>query len=803
MGMRYFVLLILLVLLSDLASSQAIVIRDFSSNQPVSDAYVTNERSGKVANTDAYGSAVLEDLQATDTLFVSRVGYHPDWIFPGDRKYSSVFYLHQSIVDMEAAEVVSVYGNEQSLSEVPNKVKVIGISDIKFNGSQTAADVLQSSGTVLVQKSQMGGGSPIIRGFEANKVLLVVDGVRLNNAIYRSGHIQNSITIDNNVLKQVEILFGPGSVMYGSDALGGVVHYRTRDPLLSKNKGEQHISGSLLGRISSANQEKSFHADVTVSEDNYGFLTSVTHSRFGDLEMGSRRSHGDETWGLLNYYTTQGSDGDVSVTNPDPDIQVGTAYDQLDFLQKFLWKQSEYFTLVANFQYSTSSDVPRFDRLNDEADGGPRWAEWYYGPQKRMMFSVKGTVLDSNTFFNHAHIIAAVQRIDEDRITRRFGRSTRSIQEEDVTVYSLNTDFQKTILKKVRFNYGLEFTHNDVQSSATFQDVVERTEIDAPTRYPGGGSRLTTLAAYLGFKKQLNRKFNLNLGGRYSHTILGSDFVENDFYQLPFDKIRFNNGAITGSAGLIYKPDSLWQFNVVAASAYRSPNVDDFGKVREKDGFVTVPNDVLKPEYAYSGELTGSRFLFNNKAQISATGFYTLLNDAIVQRDYQINGEDSLEVEGEVSRVQTNLNAGQAVVYGYSVSWKSEVFTDFSIDATYNFTYGQDQAEDIPLAHIPPVFGNVGVSYHTDKFRGRVHAMFNGAKNTDRYAPGSTDNPAEALENGTPSWWTLNLNTSYFVSNTIEVQFGIDNILDEHYKVFASGISAPGRNFVLSCRASF
>lgn len=801
--MRYFLFSVWLVLISVAGSAQGIVVRDFSSNLPVADATVTNERSGSVAVTDPYGFAALKDLAPSDTLFISKVGYHPNWVFPSNRRNTSVFFLHQSIVDMAAAEVVSVYGSEQSLSDVPNQIKVIGIADIKFKGAQTSADVIQSSGTVLVQKSQMGGGSPIIRGFEANKVLLVVDGVRLNNAIYRGGHIHNSVTIDVNVLKQVEILFGPGSVMYGSDALGGVVHYRTRDPILSGQKGVQHVTGSLMGRISSANQEKTFHADVTVSEGNYGLLTSVSHNRFGDLEMGSRRSHGDETWGLLNYYTSQGLDGDAVVSNPDPDIQVGTAYDQLDFLQKFLWKPTEYTTLVANFQYSTSTDVPRFDRLNDEKNNGPKWAEWYYGPQKRLMFSLKGSFLDSNTFFNKAHLIVAVQKLDEDRIKRKFGSSLRSIQEEDVTVYSLNADFEKTILKKVRFNYGIELTHNDVQSFAVEQNIVDRTEVVAPTRYPDGGSRMTTLAAYLGFKKQLNKKFNLSLGGRYSHSILASDFLDNNFYQLPFDKIRFDNGAVTGSSGLIFKPDSLWQINLLAASAYRNPNVDDFGKVREKDGFVVVPNDVLKPEYAYNAEISASRFLFHSKAQLEITGFYTLLSDAIVQMDYQLNGEDSLLVEGETAKIQTNLNAGQAVVYGYAISWKSEIFQDFTIDATYNFTYGQDKTNDVPLAHIAPTFGNLGVSYHTDKFRGRIHTMFNGLKTKERYAPGATDNPVEALETGSPAWWTLNLNTSYFISNTLEVQLGVDNILDEHYKVFASGLSAPGRNFVLSCRASF
>ncbi|NJN34367.1 MAG: TonB-dependent receptor plug domain-containing protein [Saprospiraceae bacterium] len=78
-----------------------------------------------------------------------------------------------------------------------------------------------------------------MRGFEASRVLLVVDGVRMNNLIYRSGHLQNAITVDQNMLDRVEVLFGTASTVYGSDALGGVVHFFTKKPLLNAQKRQR------------------------------------------------------------------------------------------------------------------------------------------------------------------------------------------------------------------------------------------------------------------------------------------------------------------------------------------------------------------------------------------------------------------------------------------------------------------------------------------------------------------------------------------------------------------------------------
>ena len=159
--------------------------------------------------------------------------------------------------------VVAVNKWEQKLNEVPNKITKVSKTEILRNNPQTAADLLNQTGTVFIQKSQLGGGSPMIRGFATNRILLVIDGVRMNNAIYRSGNLQNIISIDALSTQTAEVIFGPGSLIYGSDAIGGVMDFHTLDARFDKEK-KMFVGGSALARYSTANKENTFHADIKI-----------------------------------------------------------------------------------------------------------------------------------------------------------------------------------------------------------------------------------------------------------------------------------------------------------------------------------------------------------------------------------------------------------------------------------------------------------------------------------------------------------------------------------------------------------
>ena len=321
------------------------------------------------ATSDYEGRIQIPELKMTDVITFKVIGYETitKSIVELSRsqagaKYGSGISLTLKPATELLEEAVVVGRRDDVAEDIPWTVAMVNSKDIEAVNPQTSAHALESSGEVFVQRSQMGGGSPIIRGFEANRVLLVVDGVRLNNAIYRSGHLQNAITVDPSMLDRVEVLFGAGSLLYGSDALGGVVHFRTKEPQLHI-EGTNRTGGNFFTRFSSANLEKTAHVDYNIASKKWASQTSLTVSSFADMRAGTNYNHEDITYGQTPFYVPDGASGEVRA-NSDPFLQRGTGYDQIDIMQKIKWQFGKDRFLLFNAQYSNSSDVPRFDQLS-------------------------------------------------------------------------------------------------------------------------------------------------------------------------------------------------------------------------------------------------------------------------------------------------------------------------------------------------------------------------------------------------------------------------------------------------------
>ncbi|HSQ47716.1 MAG TPA: TonB-dependent receptor, partial [Lutibacter sp.] len=662
-----------------------------------------------------------------------------------------------------------------------------------------------------MQKTQMGGGSPVIRGMEANRVLLVVDGVRMNNAIYRTGHLQSSITVAPTVLERTEIIYGPSSVIYGSDALGGVINYFTKTPEINS---ENKFDTSIFSRYSSANNEKAIHLDVEASFKKWASFTAISHSDFGDLKMGEKRNHGFDNWGKIFQYSnnTDSFYNPMGVVNANPNVQKNTGYNQLDLLQKFYVPLSKKTDFAFNIQYSTSSDIPNFDNLAEVADGKLRYAEAYYGPQKRFLASSSLHFNPGYSWLEKGSLIIAFQQVEESRIERRMNSLDRFYRTENVDVYSLNGDFSVPLneAKNRNLTYGFELTHNDVSSEATGKKLaVSGSEITGfanefviQSRYPDGGSDYSSAALYTNYRQNINSKSTLNTGIRYTTTFLKALWVDDTFITLPDMDIYSDNKAVSATVGYVYKPSVNWQINTLVSSGFRSPNIDDIGKIRYKSGQVTVPNIYLKPEYVYNAELGLLRYFNNKKFLLSANAYYMLLHHYIARGAFEINGQNTLVYDGETATTMANINNKNAYIAGGTFGFQGTLANHFKTNGSLTYTKGESYDTKMPLSSIPPLFGNLELSYSQNKFLTSLNYRFNAAKKAGDY------NLEEGIDNieqtpfvngtyfGTPKWSTLNLNTNYEVSDKVSVSFRIDNIFDVYYKEFASSISAPGRNYV-------
>jgi hemoglobin/transferrin/lactoferrin receptor protein len=778
---------------------------DKTTLTPVPEVEIYSHHPKASARTGQAGTADISAFKGADSVYFLAVGYQAS-VYSYSQIAAAKYKVLLSVKTYDLNTlVISASRFEEKMADVPQQMQVIKSKQMEFMNAPTTTEMVDQSGNILSQKSQLGGGSPIIRGFEANKVLLVVDGVRMNNAIYRGGHLQNIITMDNCMLEKTEIVYGPGSVIYGSDALGGVIHFYTKKPQLSETAGKMNINANAFLRYSSAYSEKTGHADFGLGGKKIGFIGSFTYSDFGDLRQGGERNPFYGDWGKRLYYAERINGADTMMANRDYNLQKQSGYKQYDLLGKVLFKQSEKISHTINLQYSTSSDIQRYDRLTEMDDNGKLiYAQWYYGPQNRLFLNYSLDLKAEHGFYDHGKISIAYQDIEESRHNRTFGKSNLTHRTENVTVASLNADFDKKI-KSNELRYGIEAVYNNVDSKANRENVNTGEITPQSTRYPDGGSVMSSVSAYITHTLEITPKFILNDGLRYSYVRLNSQFNDTTFYPFPFDEITQKSGSFNGRLGLVAMPGLGWRFTVLGSTGFRVPNVDDMTKIFESvAGKVIVPNPDLKPEYTYNAEVGISK-MFHDKVNVGVVGFYTIYDNVITVKESTFNGQEYIMYDDSLSRVLTNVNENSAYIYGLSGNITADITRSFSITSSLNYTYGRINTDttDYPLDHIAPLFGRTSFNLNIKKFRGEFFVVYNGWKRVKDYNMIGEDNFGYATDNGMPAWYTLNLRTAYQVNKYLQVQFAIENLADQNYRVFGSGISAPGRNFIVSLRGRF
>lgn len=685
----------------------------------------------------------------------------------------------------------------------PVKVSRITFDESNKYNPQTAADMLGLTGEVFIQKSQYGGGSPMIRGFATNRLLYSIDGVRMNSAIFRSGNIQNVISLDPFAVEETEVFFGPGAVSYGSDAIGGAMVFKTFSPRLSAGDTPLFY-GAATARTATASNEFTTHIHAGVGWRRWAILSSFTTSSYDDLEQGT---HGPEKY-VMPYIVVPAynSDGvfDKVVSNSKVRKQSPSGYSQVNFMQKVRYTPSSDWNLEYAFHLSRTSEYSRYDRHQRMRNGKPRYAEWNYGPQKWIMNHLCVEHSTGTLAYDSMRVNLALQRFEESRISRNLGNPVRETQAEKVDAWSINIDFIKNLSKDFTISYGAEYVQNNVRSTGVATDVVTGQQSAMASRYPK--AEWYSAGIYLQTEWHITNRMNVATGLRYNHYYINNDFSTAG-YEVPFDtKQSADAGSVSGNIGFNWRPAYGWLMRVNYARGFRAPNVDDMGKLFDSvDGCVTVPNPSLKPEYADNIEI-GIAKMFGSSVEAGITAYYTRLHDAIVRRDYIFNGSNTMQFGGEECRVQALQNAAVANVWGVQGSLDAKFAKWFYATARINWQRGReelDNGETSPSRHAAPLFGRVAIGYNSSKLSVEAYTQFQAEcvaedmpaeekEKTEIYALDAAGNAYS------PAWITFNLRASYNIAKGVAMNATLENILDRRYRPYSSGISAPGRNFTVS-----
>ena len=832
--MRLLFFFIFLLSVSFKLTGQELIIVDHNLN-PIPGVAVFNVKKNTSVLSNSDGVINLSRFNKNDSLVFQHIAFQELKM----KKSSIPNFIKLDTLNNVLEQIVVVSDkNENNTKNVAEKKVYISSYEIESLSAANTAELLEKKGGVSVQRSQLGGGSPNIRGFEANKVLLVVDGIRMNNAIYRSGHLQNIITVDEYMLEDVEIIFGPSSVLFGSDALGGTVNMRTK-PIYFKNKPQ--FKGVWLSNINTSYGSLKNNVALTFESNKFATISSLSFKKYGDLKMGESRFHGHDNWGLVHHYV---DDENNIVCNPTPTIQKGIGYSQLDILNKMMFKISRKWRITTNFQISNSSNIPRFDKLNDKdsacnmdslgvclSANNLKFHSYYYGPQKRTLSSVNLTGFDH--FFEKSEFILAHQRVHESRHkwymddyidflqnpndTESY--DSRISQFEIVDVFSLNTNFRKG-----GFLFGSETVYNSVQSTSESNDA-EYWGI-GDTRYPPEGSSLFSQAYYINTFHRFSNKLQIDGGLRYTFSqITGSfpDTMNRSILNLEGLDINSRTKVVSGNIKFVYYPNHSWKISGVSSKGFHSPNVDDMMKIFLKGDNLTIPNINLLPETTLSQELSVTKS-FSENLSFYAVGFYTriinaIIKDSVVVEYTPIPGGptaliDNFEYEDETVFLFTNQNSKKNTnIFGLTLGFNSSLM-GINIRGDYNTTLGKDTRPNAgPLAHIPPSFGKLEFSKRVDNITSRFTIIYSDSKPANEYDSAGVDNLDEtaviwdengqASWSGSPSWYTLNLFVDYTIASKAVFTIGLENILDAHYKTFGSGLSAAGRSLNYSFKLMF
>ena len=686
---------------------------------------------------------------------------------------------------------------------LPQQVKNITSKEIEFQNFQNTADVLSNSGMLTVQKSQQGGGSPVIRGFEASRVLILVDGIRMNNLIFRTGHLQNVITVDEDLLENVSVYFGPTSTLFGSDALGGTINLTTKKPLFS-NDESKNIKCNLTTRYATVNKEQSASYQFNYSSKKWATLTSFSFADFGDLRMGKVKNRNGDFFGERNFYVASLNDVDVLIKNTNPLIQINSGYQQYSLMQKVRYQQKHGEEHGLNIQFSNSSTIPRYDRLTDKNETGLRNAQWYYGPQKRLL-AVYSFIKEKAFLKSNLKLDVAYQNVQESRHNRRFGADFLQNRIEKVNLYSISLDVHKPI-KFGDLYYGAESYLENLQSSAFANHVVTNEIRAIDTRYPNGTNIMSRNEMYISYQSLLSKKTTFTVGARIGYTFLKSTIQDDTFFRLPFSKILQKNKTHIANIGLVHKPAEQISIKTNISTGFRVPNIDDLAKIFESGGgFIIVPNANLKPEKTITTDICLGFRTKKNTFFIENTYYYTRFIDAIITDFFTYNGATTINYDGVSSKVVANQNKRKAFVTGFSSQIGGEIIPAFSYNISFNYTLGRISEENsqTPLDHIPPYYGKIGIDYHKKWLAIAAYILYNGKKPIDDYFLNGEDNEQYAPAGGMSAWETYNFKTSFDIFEKGTLFMGVENILDTQYRVFASGINAPGRNFYTGFKYEF
>ncbi len=720
--------------------------------------------------------------------------------------------LRESVLNIQEV-VIKANRVEQDNRKSAQEIRTIDAKRMSSQFQGNTADALALDPNVFIQKSQSGGGSPMIRGMSTSRILLLVDGIRMNNAIFRSGNVHNVISLDGTTISNMEITLGPGSVLHGSDAMGGVMHINTYDAHYGDST---EILQSLVFDLSTHSSQLTRRPNFRLNYggSNWAGMTSMTYSQFRDLRMGSNilswtpKHHLSNTRIPAIPVSFGGLDTTVRITanrGQDTLIQPNTSYEQRNLTHKLKFRINDRTELKSGFYASFMSPVNRYDRfVQTDSNGHPKYAVWNYGPQLWAMSFLAVENRSKTKYTDWFKITASAQWFEESRIVRKYQNMAGRIQTENMNIGQLNMDASKKISEKFEIIYGSEIIGNSLRSNGEgYHTLNPDSTWKAQNRY-ADGSTWNSASVFLSTNYDISPSMALSSGVRVNKIAMFTPIEFNSFPEVNED-VYLNFLAPSGSLGLTYYKSNFKYF-INFSTGFRAPNIDDASKVfNSQPGCLIVPNTDLREERLYSSEV-GMKQKLNHWIALDASFYYSYLNNAMLRAPFEFRGSDSIFYDGELSQVLAIQNLDYAWIWGYQFGLRSELSKRLFWTVHWSHPFGRDSQGET-LRHINPFNATSQIVYRRKKWSCNMTLRYNGEvapedmplserSKIQRYAINDLG------QTYSPAWYTINIQSTYEVNKNIVLRIGMENLMNIKYRPYSSGITAPGRSVFIALRCS-
>jgi len=737
--MRLFFFLIF-ILFGSQVTAQTIegIVLDFNTKQPIKEVNIISNNNVKGAYTDEDGRFEI-DINPGTVLSISHIGYHKKRVTIDKIENNIKIYLQAVPIQLNDVQIRITKNNLLNISQSAS-ITTLSEKQIKEHISRSMAEAMIGTEGVWMQKTNHGGGSPFIRGLTGNYVLLLIDGVRMNNSTFRYGPNQYFNTISPFSVSSVEVLRGAGAVLYGSDAIGGTININTKNPSFNGNK---KIYGNAMGQVMSHQMEYTGALEIGGNHKNFAFLANGSIRNFGDNYAGNG----------IGYQRPSG-------------------YKEKDFLFKGLWKLKDNSKLTFNYQWLRQDDVPRYDQV------AVKGYEYYnFTLQQRQLSYLRYDKHWANSMLKALRVTASYQESNEERDTKKNDAIIKKNERDDVSTLGLTSEMDALLYQKVDMVVGVDLYYDKIYSSRNFENT-ETGEITISPRglYPDGSSAFSA-ACYNTYLYDIDR-WNFQLGWRYN-------YILNNIEDPILGSVEQSSSSLIGKASVNYRINNhhiYASFN----SGFRAPNINDLSSLGDFDYGVEIPTSDLNSETSTNYEIgykIGKRtFSFN-------VAYYYLHIKNLIDRVRLDPDRD----------IYQKSNVGEAYVTGFELGFQKQISTYLSINGSMTYTFGENITKNEPFRRIPPLFGDLSIRYERKNYFIILQNL--AANKQDRLSGGDTDDH-RIPDDGTPGWYVANIKAG-MTWNKISFKLALNNIFNEAYRIHGSGVDGLGRHVAASLSYRF